>query len=115
MEKETGQLIVNGQPFLILGGELGNSSAGTSEEADLIVPRLARMHVNTVLMPVAWEQLMSLKGGAQWTITTAREYLSFEQKDPWTDYWTTAQSIVEGMKVLGYKPSGRRNATGDKV
>ena len=68
-----------------------------------------------VSMPVAWEQLMSLKGGAQWTITTAREYLSFEQKDPWADYWTAAQTISEGMKILGYKPSGRRNATGDKV
>ena len=26
-------------------------------------------------MPVAWEQLMALKGGAQWTVATAREYL----------------------------------------
>jgi len=65
-----------------------------------------------VSMPVAWEQLMTLKGGAQWTIATAREYLSFEQNDPWADYWTTAQSLGEGMKILGYKPSGRRNAAG---
>ena len=68
-----------------------------------------------VSMPVAWEQLMALKGGAQWTVTTAREYLSFEQKDPWADYWTTPQRLAEGMKILGYKPSARRNATGDKV
>ena len=67
-----------------------------------------------VSMPVAWEQLMALKGGAQWTIATAREYLSFEQKDPWADYWTTRQTLAEGMKTLGYKPSARRNATGDK-
>jgi Domain of unknown function (DUF5597)/Beta-galactosidase len=53
----TGQLIVNGQPFLILGGELGNSSAGTAEQADRIVPELRSMHVNTILMPVAWEQI----------------------------------------------------------
>jgi len=65
-----------------------------------------------VSMPVAWEQLMTLKGGAQWTITTAREYLSFEQKDPWADYWTTAQTLAEGMKTLGYRPSARRNAAG---
>jgi len=65
-----------------------------------------------VSMPVAWEQLMALKGGAQWTIATAREYLSFEQKDPWADYWTTAQTIAEGMKTLGYRPSARRNAGG---
>jgi bifunctional non-homologous end joining protein LigD len=65
-----------------------------------------------VSMPVAWDQLMSLKGGAQWTITTAREYLSFEQTDPWADYWTCTQTIAAGMKILGVKASGRRNAAG---
>lgn len=57
MENGVGQLIVNGKPFLIRGGELGNSSAGTSAQADRILPELTRMHLNTVLMPVAWEQI----------------------------------------------------------
>ena len=57
-----GQLIVDGKPFLILGGELGNSSAGSAAQADTILPRLARLHVNTVLMPVAWEQLEPVEG-----------------------------------------------------
>jgi len=52
-----GQLIVNGQPYLILGGELGNSTAGTTAQADSVLPRIAQLHVNTVLMPVAWEQI----------------------------------------------------------
>ena len=47
------QLIVDGKPYLILGGELGNSSAGTAAQADEILPRLAALHLNTVLMPVA--------------------------------------------------------------
>jgi beta-galactosidase GanA len=51
------QLIVQGKPYLILGGELGNSSAGTAAQADVILPKLARMHFNTVLMPVAWNQI----------------------------------------------------------
>jgi beta-galactosidase GanA len=68
MENGTGQLIVNGQPFLILGGELGNSSAGTAAEADQIVPRVAAMHVNTVLMPVAWEQLEPKEGDFDFSI-----------------------------------------------
>ena len=42
------QLLVDGKPFLILGGELGNSSAGTAARADEILPKLAKMHVNTV-------------------------------------------------------------------
>jgi bifunctional non-homologous end joining protein LigD len=55
-----------------------------------------------VSMPVAWEQLMLLKGGGQWTIQTAREYLSFEQADPWQGYWTTKQTLTAGMKTLGF-------------
>ena len=37
-----GQLIVDGKPYLILGGELGNSSAGTAAQADSILPGSAR-------------------------------------------------------------------------
>ena len=68
IENGTGQLIVKGQPFLILGGELGNSSAGTAAQADLIVPRLAAMHVNTALIPVAWEQIEAKEGSFDFSI-----------------------------------------------
>ena len=62
------QLIVGGQPFLIFGGELGNSSAGTAARADDILPPLARLHINTVLMPVAWEQVEPVEGKFDFTI-----------------------------------------------
>jgi bifunctional non-homologous end joining protein LigD len=65
-----------------------------------------------VSMPVAWEQLMTLKGAAQWTVLTAREYLSFESNDPWSGYWTTRQSLAAGMKTLGFKASASRNGAG---
>ena len=65
-----------------------------------------------VSMPVAWEQLAALKGGAQWTVLTAREYLSFEQRDAWADYWTTRQTLGRGMKTLGVKASAARNGAG---
>lgn len=67
-ENGTGQLIVNGLPFLILGGELSNSSVGTAAEADTIVPKLAVMHVNTILMPVAWEQIEPREGSFDFSI-----------------------------------------------
>ena len=57
-----------------------------------------------VSMPVSWEQLMQLKGGAQWTIATARDYLSFESADPWLDYWKKRQSLTVAMKTLGHAP-----------
>lgn len=56
------ELIVHGKPYLILGGELGNSSAGTEAQADTILPHLASLHVNTILIPVAWEQMEPTEG-----------------------------------------------------
>ncbi len=51
-------------------------------------------------MPVAWEQLKELKSGSQWTIATAREYVSFQRDDPWADYWKTKQSVTGAIKAL---------------
>ena len=42
----------------------------------------------------------SLKSAAQWTIATAREYLSFQTHDPWADFWQAAQTLDEAMKTL---------------
>ena len=53
-----------------------------------------------VSMPVSWEQLSELKGGAQWSAQTAREYLSFQSLDPWADYWSTGQSLASAIKRL---------------
>jgi hypothetical protein len=69
-----GQLLVHGKPYLILGGELGNSSAGTAARADSILPRLAQMHLNTVLIPVAWERVEPVEG-----------IFDFSVQDHWID------------------------------
>jgi bifunctional non-homologous end joining protein LigD len=53
-----------------------------------------------VSMPVGWDQLAELKGGAQWTIATARDYLSSQQQDPWSGYWKTRQSLRSAIKLL---------------
>lgn len=56
-----------------------------------------------VSMPVAWDDLPKIKSGAQWTIKTAREHLSFQTSDPWADYWTKKQTVKAAMKKLGLK------------
>jgi bifunctional non-homologous end joining protein LigD len=58
-----------------------------------------------VSIPVAWEQLSSLKSGAQWTIADARDHLSFQSSDPWADYWPCRQTLTQAMKTLGFKPA----------
>ena len=56
------QLIVDGKPFIILGGELGNSSASTTRYMQPIWPKLKTMNLNTVLVPVYWELIESEEG-----------------------------------------------------
>jgi beta-galactosidase GanA len=48
------QLVVDGQPFLILGGELANTASSSPEYMAPVWPRLARMNLNTVLVGVSW-------------------------------------------------------------
>ncbi len=52
---ETTQLIVKDEPYIILGGELGNSSFTSLEYMEPIWPELKAMNLNTVLAPVYWE------------------------------------------------------------
>ena len=49
------QLLVDGRPYLILGGELGNSSATCEADIERIFPKLERMGLNTVLVPAYWD------------------------------------------------------------
>jgi beta-galactosidase GanA len=56
------QLVVDGAPFLILGGELGNSSASSLEYLHPFWPRLRAIHLNTVLAPVYWELIEPTEG-----------------------------------------------------
>src|SRR6185436_11785703 len=69
LEKQgtTQQLIVDGRPFLVLGGELGNSSASSAEYMRPHWPRLKAMNLNTVLAPVEWDLIEPAEGRFDWT------------------------------------------------
>jgi hypothetical protein len=56
------QLMVDNKPYLILGGELHNSSASSAAYMDPIWPRLAALHLNTVIGTVSWELLEPEEG-----------------------------------------------------
>lgn len=58
----TSQLIVEGKPFIILGGELGNSTATTTQNMQPVWSNLKAMNLNTVLVPVYWELIEREKG-----------------------------------------------------
>jgi hypothetical protein len=62
----TQQLLVHDRPFLILGGELGNSSASSADYMKPHWPRLKDMGLNTVLAPVSWELIEPIEGKYDW-------------------------------------------------
>ncbi len=62
------QLMVDGRPFLMLGGELHNSSSSSLDYMKPIWPQLAGMHVNTVLTPVSWELIEPKEGKFDFTL-----------------------------------------------
>jgi beta-galactosidase GanA len=59
---EATQLVVDGVPFLILGGELHNSSSSNLSYMDPIWDRMLALNFNTVLAPVSWELIEPQEG-----------------------------------------------------
>jgi len=56
------RLVVDGKPFIVLGGELGNSSAASVDLAKPMFAKLAAAKLNTVLVPVSWELVEPTEG-----------------------------------------------------
>ncbi len=62
------QLLIGGKPYYMLGGELGNSSASSMDYMDDIWPKLKKMHINTLLVPVYWELIEPKEGEFNFTL-----------------------------------------------
>lgn len=68
-EDQTTRLVVDGNPFIVLGGELGNSSAACTKDIEQIFPKLRRMGLNTVLVPAYWDLTEPEEGKFDFTLT----------------------------------------------
>jgi hypothetical protein len=66
------QMFVDGKPFLMLAGELHNSSASSVEYMKPIWDHLAAMHLNTVIGTVSWELLEPEEGKFDFSLVDAQ-------------------------------------------
>jgi bifunctional non-homologous end joining protein LigD len=61
-----------------------------------------------VSVPVAWDELPGLIGGAHWTARTLGGRLATGNQ-PWDDYASSAKGLTAAMKQLDFKPSAQAN------
>jgi len=55
-----------------------------------------------ISVPVAWDELASLRGGDHWTVRSAHERLD-RGNAPWAAYAKAARSLTAAMKALGHE------------
>jgi beta-galactosidase GanA len=64
----TQELVVDDKPFLVLGGELGNSTASSMECMQPFWSKFKAMNLNTILSPVYWELIEPEEGKFDFTL-----------------------------------------------
>ncbi|MFT6065585.1 MAG: hypothetical protein ACJAQX_001458 [Polaribacter sp.] len=65
------QLMVDNKPFLMIAGEVHNSSASTVEYMKPLFPKLKKMNLNSVFVTLAWEQFEPKEGTYDYTLVNA--------------------------------------------
>ena len=97
------QLIVKGKPLLMLAGETGNSSASDLEYMSTIWPKVVKMHLNTLVVPVYWELTEPKEGVFDFTlvdsiITSARLH-NMKLVFLWFGTWKNSMSCYAPMWI----------------
>lgn len=102
-EGDAVQLIVDDKPFLMIAGELHNSTASSEAYLETIWPKLTEMNLNTVLATVSWELFEPEEGIFDYSlvdalINGAREN-SLKMVIVWFGTWKNGESSYVPMWV----------------
>lgn len=98
------QLTVKGKPFIMLAGELYNSSASNIEYVAKLFPQLAASNLNTVLLPVTWENIEPTE--SQFNFTHVDQLIQLARKNKlkigllWFGSWKNGTSPYAPAWVL---------------
>lgn len=90
------QLYVNNEPFLIIGAELLNSSASSAEHMKDIWARIKSLNVNTVYLPITWQQLEPVEGNFDYSLIDSHIKSAYDNKLKlvilWFGSWKNGES-----------------------
>lgn len=90
------QLMVDGKPYVMLAGELMNSTSSTLESMAPVWQRMKNLNLNTLLLSVSWEQLEPDEGKFDFTIVDGliREARKYDLKLAflWFGSWKNGSS-----------------------
>lgn len=90
------QLMVNDKPMLIIGGEMGNSSASTLADVQRHFSHLHKLGLNTVLVPAYWNLIEPIEG--QYDFSTIDNVITEARKNDlkvvflWFGVWKNSMS-----------------------
>ena len=90
------RLIVDGEPFLVLGAETHNSTASSPTHLRAAFEKFVRHNCNTALVPISWELVEPREGefdfaSVDWTLDLAREH-GLRLIPLWFGTWKNGQS-----------------------
>lgn len=98
----TTQLIVQGKPFFILGGELHNSSTSGADYMRPIWEQMKKKNLNTVIAPVYWEMIEPQEGKFDFSLVDSMIYGARKQNLHLVILWFGSWKNGYSMYVPGW-------------
>ncbi|HUP04953.1 MAG TPA: DUF5597 domain-containing protein [Bryobacteraceae bacterium] len=102
------QMFVDGKPFIMLAGELHNSSASSVEYMKPIWDHLAKLNLNTVIGTVSWELLEPQEGKFDFTLVDAQIQEARKRNIHLGFVWFGAWKVASGLAPIWVKKDPNR-------